>query len=453
MRENCRNPRLRLSSQRGSALVMAIFVLVILTGMAVALLFLSQNEVKMSTASLRIKQAFYTAEAGVEDGRLTLFATNGGESFTDDLQAAAGADGTIDFNPTSIQPVYDANGNPTGFTGYGDDVPLSAATALGPNLYAAFLTNDPDEPSPGVLNTTDSNDRVMITGVGAGPDNSFEVVQAIIELDLLFPAVPPATITLVGPRPFFDGGMSKAKEYIGDDCRGAGIPGLYVPTIGVTESSSVDPCAVAAPDPSSVLCGVYKPTTYKTGPYTGDATVGDVTDPGVIGGRHDPPSYLDCWFLHDLVDRVREAADVVCPEGKASDCALPPSNPSRVIFVDGDFFIGAWDDGDGMVFATGELWFHGDSAWNGTAWAVGEGIMWRYGGGTESIVGSVFVADIAGPDGDYGTADDCTGGVNGFGEGMYNAQGGGSGDIAYCSNVILDSMPPAPYSVVDFLQR
>jgi hypothetical protein len=435
-------------------MVMAIFVLVILTGMAVALLFLSQNEVKMSTASLRTKQVFYTAEAAVEDGRMTLFATNGGDSFNDDLLAAAGANGNIDFNPASVQPVYDADGNPSGFTGYGDDVPLTAATGLGDHLYAAFLTNDPDESSPGVLNLADTNDRVMITGVGAGPGNSFEVVQAIIELDLLFPALPPSTITFVGPRPFLDGGMSKAKEYVGDDCKGAGIPGLYVPAIGVTDPSSVDPCAVGAPDPSSVLCGIYAPTTYYTGPYTGRDTAADVTDPGVYGGAGPiHPSYLDCWFLHDLVDRVREAADVICPEGQASDCALPPSDPSRVIFVDGDFFIGAWDDGEGMVFATGELWFHGDSAWVGTAWAVGEGVMWRYGGGTETIMGSVFVADIAGPDDTYGTADDCTGGVNGFGEGVYNAQGGGSGDIVYCSNVILDSMPPAPYSVVDFLQR
>lgn len=435
-------------------MVMAIFVLVMLTGMAVALLFVSRNEVRMSAASLNAKQTFYLAEAGVEDGRMTLFATNRGGSLTDDLQTSAGSNGSFDFDPAGVQPVYDADGRVTGFTGYGDDVPLTPATALGDGLYAAFLTNDPDEPFPGMLNTSDSNDRVMITGVGAGPGNSLEVVQAIVEMTLLFPDLPPAAVTLLGPLPFFDGGMSSAKEYVGDDCKGAGIPGLYVPTIGVIDPSAVSTCTAAGPDSSSVLCGIYKPTTYYTGPYVGRDSAADVTDPGVFGGAgaiH--PNYRSCWYLHDLVNRVREAADVVCPSGQASDCALPPSDPSRVIFVDGDFFIGAWDDGEGMVFATGELWFHGDSAWSGTAWAVGEGIMWRYGGGNESISGSIFVADIAGPDEVYGTADDCTGGLDGFGPAYYNAQGGGSGDIVYCSNVILDSLPPAPYNVVDFLQR
>ena len=52
--------------RRGSALVMVIFVLVLLTGMGAALLFTSQNEGKMSRTSLRVKEAFYLAESAIE---------------------------------------------------------------------------------------------------------------------------------------------------------------------------------------------------------------------------------------------------------------------------------------------------------------------------------------------------------------------------------------------------
>ena len=69
------------------------------------------------------------------------------------LIAAAGLNGAIDFDPDAILPVYDSNGDLTGFTGFGDDRPLVAATAFGEGWYAAFLTNDPDEPDPFHLNT------------------------------------------------------------------------------------------------------------------------------------------------------------------------------------------------------------------------------------------------------------------------------------------------------------
>ena len=69
-------PHTQEQSERGSALVMAIFVLALLTSMGTALLFMSQHELRMGRAGLHAKQAFYLAEAGIEDGRVTLFVTN-----------------------------------------------------------------------------------------------------------------------------------------------------------------------------------------------------------------------------------------------------------------------------------------------------------------------------------------------------------------------------------------
>jgi hypothetical protein len=438
-------------AQRGSALVLAIFVLVVLTGMGTALLFLSQSEVKMGQASLRAKQAFYIAEAGLESARLTLYDRNRGEPFDDDLQRAAGggASPVMDFDPDLVEPVYDGNGNITGFTGYGDDEPLVDTAAFGNGWHIAFLTNDPVD---GRTSLVDSNERVMITSFGGGPDRSFEVVQAIVELREIFPSAPPATITILGPDPVFHGGSSAAKQFIGNDCNGSGIPGFYAPVIGVIgPSGAADPCP---PLGNSVTCGIIKPNTYKTGygTYVGNDTAEDVTDAGVYGsvGPIDP-SWLNCQNLVDLGEQVREAADVIC--APAAACVFPPNDPARVIYIEGDFVLGPTLSGDGLLWITGELEMHGQTAWNGMIYVVGEGIYIRKGAGNGPVSGALFVADIAGPDDIYGTADDCTGGDGGFHPAVFDESGGGTGDEIYCTNHINPALPIKPYEVVDFLQR
>ena len=170
-----------LSSERGSSMVLAIFVLVILSAMGGALLFNTQLEVKMSRSDVHSKQAFYLAEAAEESAREALFVINNGiDTLTAELETAAGVDGDINFDPDTLQPVYDSDGNVTDFTGYGDDEPLQALTNLGDGVFIAFLTNDPVE---GVTTTDDFNRLVTITGVGAGPNGAIEVVQAVVEPD------------------------------------------------------------------------------------------------------------------------------------------------------------------------------------------------------------------------------------------------------------------------------
>jgi hypothetical protein len=65
----------------------------------------------------------------------------------------------------------------------------------------------------------------------------------------------------------------------------------------------------------------------------------------------------------------------------------------------------------------------------------------------------VLVADIAGPDGLYGTADDCTSPPDGFGSSTYQVDGGGNGSINYCSDHINAANLTDTYRVVEFLQR
>ncbi|NIQ84842.1 MAG: hypothetical protein GTN83_08485 [Acidobacteria bacterium] len=419
---------------RGSALIMAVFMLALITSMGVALIFMSTTEVRSSTADTRSKQVYYLAEAGMEAGRATLLILNGPGTFTDDLTTYAGADGVLDFDPDALQVTRDVLGNVTGLAGYDDDVPLIPPTPFGDGWYAAFMTND----AVNGTSPTDTNDRVVITGVGMGPDNTLEVVQAVIIRETM---IPPAAITMLGPNPSFIGGASNPKLYMGEDCNGApeGIPGYYAPLVGLT-SSTAEALAES---------GIGSNTAYSSGPYVGDQAFADLTD-------STEPTYqgpLDtvwttCQELHDKIEQIRLVADVLCTDG--SSCTLPAPATDNVVLIDDDYSLNS--DGAGLIIVTGQFVVNGGVTWEGMMWAIGEGYYRRNGAGSGVTAGSIVIADIAGPDGIYGTADDCTGGDGGFASPSFDENGGGTGDTMYCSDDIWNAAPAFPYEIVQFRQ-
>jgi hypothetical protein len=426
-------------------MLLAMFVMILLTSMGISMLFLSQNELSLGATDLRSKQAYYLAEAGVEVARLTLFNTNGSGSFDDDLAAAAGADTVIDFDPSQVKPVLDGQGQLTGFTGFDDDVPLVGMTQLGEGWYAAFLTNDPGE-GAGYGSTNDTNDRVMITGVGGAPDGSFEVVEAIVEPTTPFPGDVPATVMMFGPSPTYSDSDHPAKIFQGDDCGGSGIPGFAVPVLGLMDT----------PAETVVESSLSANTTYTHAGQTGDVSVSDLTDatdPGIAVSSLGliAPGWDDCRALRAMTEEVRAVADVVCLEGVP--CSLPASTPDRVVFAEGDFDLGSTVTGAGLLWVTGTLTMSGSATWNGLIVVVGEGVFVRTDGGSGQLSGATIVADIAGVDNVYGTTDDCEGGTNGFQSAVFNETNGGTGLTTYCNADVLAATPLTKYSVVDFRQR
>jgi hypothetical protein len=147
---------------------------------------------------------------------------------------------------------------------------------------------------------------------------------------------------------------------------------------------------------------------------------------------------------------VESVADTVC--GASPPCS-PPFAPDSVTFVQGDLTLGAADDGSGMLFVTGELTLHGDTAWTGLIFVIGEGRLLRSGAGNGAVSGAIVVANISGPDGTFGTGDDCSGGVAGLLPVTYDETAGGDGDNVYCSSDVADATPVRPYDVAEFLQR
>lgn len=430
-------------SERGSALVMAVFVLALLTSMGAALLFVTENEMKMGKVDLRAKTVFYVSEAGLEDAREALRVVNLAgatdalrSSFNDELTSAAGPNGAIDCDPAALKPVFDSNGDAVGFSGYGDDAPLKAFTTFGSGKYAAFLTNDAVD---GRTNKTDSNDRVVITAIGAGAQYASEKVQAIIERGG-FPTLP-STITMIGPTANFDGGNSNAKKYTGNDCAG-GVAGLSVPVLGV----------IGVASEATAESGVQKPSSYTSGGSTGVDTVTNVS------GSIDP-SWTDCAYLHDLARKIRSAADVVGTASTANS-DLGTSAAPKMVYIEGDYTVGGGLNGGGLLWVTGTLTFNGNASWTGALFTVGKGNFQRSGGGNGALLGASFIANIAGPDGLMWTSDDCSGADGNLGTSddgaavaTYNNSGGGTGDTGYCSSAISSVQQEFPFAVVGFRQR
>ena len=443
------------SAQSGAAMVMAVLFMAFLASVGVGLLFLSETSLKINRTSHNIKKSFYLAESGIEDGRRELFDANAGlDDFSDRIADAAGLDNAISFDAYALTAVYDNDGNFTGLTGYGDDVPLRDTSFLGQGYYAAFLTNDPQD---GRTNLSDINARAMITGVGVGPNNSFKIVEAIVEPDLALPPMPPAAVTLLGEEPYFYGGNSGAEQYRGNDCNflGGGDPTLEVAVVGTTSEEAAEEAEDGMVGPAN---------KYRSGTYSGDETCVDLTNAGDplvhdAGLGTMDPIWNDCGFLQDLLDTLRTHATYYCTTG---GCALPdPTTIDDIVFVDGDVTVGPGYIGSGLLVVTGELTITGNSTWTGVVLAIGEGSVNRTGGGGGVISGTTLVADIAGPNETYGDADDCSPVPDGdpddatetdpFGNSSYDVTGGGNSDIDFCTR-FLAATEPRTYRVVEFRQ-
>lgn len=437
----------RRNLDQGSALVMAIFVLALLSTMGIALMFLSGTEVKMSQASLSAKQVYYLSEGGLEDGRTMIYEINktspDPQDLTEELTKVAGSNGVLDFNPANLAPVYDTDGNFTGFTGYGDDVPITPVTALTDGWYAAFVTNDPGE---GETVLTDADDRVMVTGIAVRNDRSVEMVHAIVARPDTF-AVLPSTITLLGPTPTFEGGKSAAKFYTGNEAGGhCPTGGAEMPVVGVIGSAAE----------ASVEAGIDQPNNYIEGSSPVQNGVDTVDDLTLLPDL--PELWTNCDLLVELAGLIKEEADVVgnadTPVGSLGFPGVP-----KIVYIDDDYDISGGFHGAGLLWVTGHLTMDGNANWDGPIWVVGEGDFLRDGAGNGDIAGGIVVADVAGPDRVLFTDDDCSGeddvmgtSDDGVAQGSYIVNGSGSSTTGYCAAYVNPWQSLRPFPVVSFLQ-
>jgi hypothetical protein len=117
------------------------------------------------------------------------------------------------------------------------------------------------------------------------------------------------------------------------------------------------------------------------------------------------------------------AADAI-----ASPLSLGASQPDGVFtFIDGDLTLGPGNPtGQGTLIVTGKLTLDGNFNFNGVIMVLGEGEVYRSGGGTGNIYGAMFVAKFAAAGAD----------TDPFGAPVFDTSGGGTSNIQYSTDAI-----------------
>ena len=444
--------------ERGAVLVMSLIILFLATAAGIILLRLAQVETTNNVSDRRSKQAFFMAEGAIERGRdeLRIYRTaNKSISVVGKLQAVAGTNGTINAtDPTAIGVTFDSTGVPTALTGLGDDQPLRGITSYGSGWYATLMTNDLAESGGRATANTDTNKRVMLIGIGIGPDRSIEMVEAVADTGPDMPT-PPATITMLGDAPHFDAGGSGAKQYFGDDCRGLGLSG-YPPGLGSFDVIGVTTdAALAVVDADILGMSNSKQQDINSGSagYPGPAEWGTGTTENITVSN--PwyaayPEFQDCSKMVALANIVRDMADRIIPAPSSGTVRLTgdlgTADVPRIIYCEGNCALRAPAVGYGVLFVRGDLTFDGQIEWYGQVYVVGSGTLYRQGAGGGDVYGSIIIAN---------TVDDACNGTStgGFGVGaQYDMSGGGNSTTGYCSYYNKLAWVGSPVNLKSFRQ-
>jgi PilX N-terminal len=378
--------------QKGIALVTAILMLVVLSVIGIIAVNITTIGAKITGNTRTSKQAFYIAEAGIEAAReLLRIRIAGGSTVSAQLDLVKGADGSL----------TDSN-NVANFS-TSDDVPFINTTPLGNGSYKVYLTND-NEPSGGVTSLTDTNSQVTLTSFGYGPDNSLAIIQATV-LRVPIPNLPGA-ISLPGPHVSFNAGNSNAVSVEGEAYPAVAVNSVEFGGSDVSRTEVID--------------GIPPNRLDK---YTGEGYDG-TTSPVTPSVKN--MSFPDPWGnlsqLQTLYQNLKDMSDFNSPSNPGF--TLGSDSDPKLVVIDGDYTVPGGATGSGILLVTGNLVFNGDIDYNGIILVIGKGSLTRSGAGNGNINGGIYVANIAGPDGNIDTRAD-----NVWGTPTWDTSGGGTSAI------------------------
>jgi hypothetical protein len=280
-----------------------------------------------------------------------------------------------------------------------------------------------------------------ITALAVLPNNTQKLLQYVVAPGLLSLSFP-AGLTLDGNSATYLGPNSSSFFVNGNDPttgRTCSSPALSpVPAIGYTNGADASQTNIVSG--TSVMPSNYVGYTPPP-PAPATPSMGVVSLPANL----QTPSQFN-----SLVQTIKQGADVVIP-GPASASNLnalgmTPANPMTVV-VNGDLDLTSWHStGYGLLLVTGNLNYDPDASWAGIVLVVGKGTVTGSRSGSGRIDGAMLVAqtqDALGnllPDPNLGTPS-----VN-FG---LSPTMGGQG-IYYNSCWIAAAQPSLPYKVLSY---
>jgi hypothetical protein len=418
-----RDYKTRRRSQDGIALLIAIFVLLLISVVAIALLVSSGTETALGANYRTSSSVYYAALAGLEEARGRLLPRNpnyfgnsvvpsnlalgqtvyvinrlSGDNIAPWDQSNSFYDTEyktefgVEASSASWQSVYSIWDN-NSLTVPGPIfkwVRINAATeqslflqvnssgySTSPAIYydPFHLNNSANAwPSLVVGPTSTSVQALEITAMASLPTGSKKILQylvAPISVNLTFPAA----LTLDGYSDSYTGPNHTLFHINGTDtgdpaCSASGFP-ANLPAIWVPDSSDV----------TTVLSGI---PPSRLGNYTGSTPPASVSH---LGGSL-PTSLQTPKGLDAYVQSFAPYSDVRLA-GPADQTSLPAgmsaSNPMSV-FVQGDFNLTGGFTGYGLLIVTGNFTYTSDSSWNGLIMVVGQGSV----SANSSLTGGTF---------------------------------------------------------------
>lgn len=470
------SPKTSRKSERGVALFIAIFALLLISVVALALMVMAGTETSLNSNYKSSVQAFYDARAGVEEARGRLW--TGHPNALGAFVVAPGntmAVGQVRYilNPAGAEVV-----NPTDMsagnqyadrqyaTEWGSNPPATATTTVsispqagvpGP-LFKWVRITPRTESSAGIdtngdgvldnasplyydgaqqfplaappLNVGASQYQVFeVTAMAVTPSGSQRIVQYVTaptNLNLVFPSA----LTFDGLTPTYNAPNSNPFDMNGNDRSGSNpMAGCTVPVqptraaVGVVSAGDIPVAASGIP-------------ANRLNHYLGTGATPSISNvSGIL-----PNTENTVTSLNQLVSNISQVANNVI-QGPTNSVPMGSASNPQITVVNGDLTLTGNNTGYGILVVTGTLTFSGNTGWRGVLLVIGQGNVVENGGGNNEYDGAVLVAK---------TLDAAGQPLATLGAPVVNWNGGGGNGVYYDSCWINSATSGLTYKVLGF---
>lgn len=478
--------------QAGIALLISIFILLLISVVAIALIVASGTESAMAGNYRSATGVYYAALAGLEEARGRLVSKNP-TSFKNTAAALVATvplpvgspfyiinpvagENVAPWDPASNYP--DTEFNPE-FLSSGKALPnpspstnsvSTVAGIQGPSfkwvrvnaVSEASLNLDVDndankdqttpiyyDSATSKLNTTGAGYQVFeITSFAVLANGSQKLLQYLVALVPINFPVPPTSLPALTIAGSVANGVAFSAPTTNGSYYVSGIDlttipfctaGPSVTAVGVFNNSDVSNVKIGGNGGTGIPIAM-RPQ------YTGNAGAPDVFDVSGSFGLLQTPSQFDA-FAQTI---IQNADVIITPSGgpalgsNLTPLGMTPSNPMTVV-INGDLDLNGWHNtGYGLILVTGSLNYDPDASWQGMVLVIGKGTVIGSKAGTGEFDGAFIVAktrDALGnllPDPDLGKAS------------MIFANNMGGTGMRYSSCWIQKAMPTASYKILSF---
>ena len=487
---SARNSIRRERREAGIALLISIFILLLISVVAIALLVSSGTESAIAGNYRAATAVYYAALAGLEEGRGRLLRTNpnyfnnSAPGFIPSPGPLAVGDVRYITNPVGAEDVLTAyldteyavefGSNPTNVSTISS---VSTVAGIQGPLYKWVRINGVSEQSLGLdtypydgsidptpvyfdgthLSDINSGTQVLeITALAVLPNGSQKLLQYLAAPIPITFTLPPflAALTIAGSS---TNGVAFTPPTANSSYYASGVDLTSVPSCAA--GPAVHAIGVLnGTDVTNVISGGNGGTGIPSGmqsQYQGTARAPDVADvSGSFPANLQTPSQLD-----RLAKSIIDNADVIItPSGGTaygsdltnlinSPILMSSSNPVTVV-VNGNLDLNDWHNtGSGLLLVTGNLNYNPDASWQGIVLVIGQGTVTGSKNGSGQFAGAMLVAQTRDPSTGFATL--LPDPDLGMATVLFASHMGGSG-FRYSSCWIQKSQPTSSYKILSF---